>query len=68
MPIICIHDKGLNPQFIQKRLFEHHIAALYLSSGAYTGVPEDGAIRFAIFSEHSKEQIDRLLSVFSDFV
>jgi 8-amino-7-oxononanoate synthase len=68
VPIICLHREDLDLQALQLRLFEKGIAVLYTAGGSYSGVPENGAIRIAIFSTHSKEQIDRLVSGIRDFI
>lgn len=61
VPIICLDIKGANLESLQRELFDKGIAVLYVPGGAYSSVPETGAIRIAIFSNHSREQIDRLV-------
>jgi len=68
VPIICLSDKTLDLESIQKSLFERGIATLYSPFGSYSCVPEGGSIRIAIFSSHSKEQIDRLVHEADDFI
>ncbi len=59
-PILCIPaDSGLNLPAIQSGLFDQGIA-ISLVRG-YPGTPAGGALRVAIFSTHSREQIERLL-------
>jgi 8-amino-7-oxononanoate synthase len=61
VPILCLSAKGVNLEVVQKRLFEKGIAVFFVPGGSYSSVPETGAIRVAIFSSHSKEQINRLV-------
>ena len=61
VPIICLHREGIDLKQIQAELFRKNIAVLYAAGGSYSSVPKNGAIRIAIFSTHSKEQIDRLV-------
>ena len=62
VPIICLHREGIDLRQMQAELFRKDIAVLYAAGGSYSSVPENGAIRIAIFSTHSKEQIDRLVN------
>jgi len=66
--IISLHKKGVNLEALQKKLFDEGIAVKYSAEGSYTSVPEGGAIRIAIFSEHTREQIERLLEQVRRFV
>ncbi len=68
VPIICLRHQDIDIQSLQLRLFEMGIAVHYLSRGSYSSVPKGGAIRIAIFSEHSKEQIDRLVVSIKSFI
>ncbi len=61
VPIICLHQEQMDLKKIQHKLFEKGIGVLYTAGGSYSSVPECGAIRIAIFSTHTKEQIDRLV-------
>ena len=65
VPIICLsaHSSGLRLDLalIQQQLFAKGIAVLYVPGGSYTSVPKSGALRIAIFSTHSREQIDRMV-------
>lgn len=61
VPILCLHLEGVDMKAVQDRLFQKGIAVLHLGPGAYSGVPGGGAVRVAIFSTHSKDQIDRLV-------
>jgi len=61
VPIICLYRQGIDLKSLQLKLFEQDIAVLYTPGGSYSSVPEDGAIRIAIFSTHTKDQIDRLV-------
>jgi 8-amino-7-oxononanoate synthase len=61
VPIICLHLEGVDLESLQHRLFECDIAVLYTPGGSYSSVPQNGAIRIAIFSTHTKEQIERLV-------
>lgn len=72
VPIICIsthHIHGnLDCGSIQKELFERNIAVTHVPAGAYTSVPEGGALRISIFCTHSREQIDRLVHHLSQLI
>ncbi len=63
VPIICLYDKAQKVDFkaIQLELFERNIAVTHVPAGAYTSVPEGGALRISIFSTHEPEQIHRLI-------
>lgn len=59
-PIICLGAiPGLDMERIQQELIERDICIAYV--GAYNDVPEGGALRIAIFSTHTADQIDRLI-------
>lgn len=69
VPIICLHSKeGTDLRALQLELFKRGIAVLYVAGGGYSSVPESGAIRIAVFSSHTKEQIDRLVDEIKRFV
>lgn len=65
VPIICLSNTDVDLYGIQQALFEQGIVVQYIPGGSYTSVPQQGAIRIAIFSGHTKQQIDRLISVIS---
>ena len=62
VPIVCLSSKSVDLEALPGRLLARGIAVSRFYSGArsYSSVPEGGAVRIAIFSTHSKEQIDRL--------
>ena len=62
VPIICIRSDKTDLDVVQQRLFEKGIAILHSPAGSYSGVSANGQLRIAIFSSHSKEQIDRLVT------
>ena len=68
VPIICLHRGGVDVKELQAELFRKEIAVLYVAGGSYSSVPETGAIRIAIFSSHSKDQIDRLVGEIEKFI
>jgi 8-amino-7-oxononanoate synthase len=60
VPILCLESqKGISLERIKKGLNEKSIAVELVRS--YTSTPPGGALRIAIFSTHSDEQIDRLI-------
>jgi 8-amino-7-oxononanoate synthase len=66
-PILCLPGRdGINLPQIRKGLFEQNIAIELIHS--YTSTPPGGALRIAIFSTHTDEQIDRLLTAFRRWV
>lgn len=59
-PIVCLGAKpGLALARIKDGLFERGICVAHVTR--YSSTPTGGALRVAIFSEHSTEQIDRLI-------
>lgn len=62
IPIVCLSSKDVALERLQKQLFEKGIAVFYVPGGSYSSVPEAGAIRVAIFSSHTKDQIDHLVA------
>ena len=63
VPILCLHSiEGVDLEDLQARLWEKNIAVFYVAPHGYSGVPEGGAIRIAVNTEHSKQQIDRLVA------
>lgn len=68
VPIIWISGENLDLASVQKGLFTKGIVTLYIPSGSYTNVPEKGGLRIAIFSTHTKEQIDRLIFEIGNFL
>lgn len=61
VPIICLGDQRLDWQKLQQQLFHKGLATLYMAEDGYSSVPVGGALRIAIFSSHSHDQIDRLV-------
>jgi glycine C-acetyltransferase/8-amino-7-oxononanoate synthase len=63
VPIICLSSRKVDLQMLPDRLLERGIAVsrYYAGGDAYSSVPEGGAVRIAIFSSHTKGQIDRLV-------
>lgn len=61
VPIICLGCTGKDLAAIQQQLFEQNIAVQYVPGGSYTSAPKNGALRIAIFSGHSRGQIDHLV-------
>ena len=62
VPIICLAAQDLNLESLPDRLLERGTAVsrYYSGSGDYSSVPAGGAVRTAVFSTHSRDQIDRL--------
>ena len=62
VPIICLSSKDVDLETLPGRLLDRGIAIsrFYSGSASYSSVPEGGAVRIAVFSTHTKEQIDRL--------
>jgi glycine C-acetyltransferase/8-amino-7-oxononanoate synthase len=60
-PIICLGARpGLDLARVQQALFARDICVLHATS--YSSTPAGGALRIAIFSTHTAEQIDRLIA------
>jgi 8-amino-7-oxononanoate synthase len=61
VPIICLQPgKAAEMSRIQKELMNRGIAIAYTDS--YSGVGDEGALRIAVFTTHTQEMLDRLLS------
>jgi 8-amino-7-oxononanoate synthase len=61
VPIICLKGKkGGDFARLERELLGRGVAVFYVPGGSYSSVPEEGAIRIAIFATHSRDQIDRL--------
>ena len=61
VPIISLSSQDKNLAELQAQLLTQDIAVQYSPAGSYAGVPTNGAIRIAIFFDHSTTQIDRLV-------
>lgn len=62
VPIISLRCKeGLDLEALQAELFKKGMLVSYRAGGSYASVPEGGAIRIAVFSNHTRQQIDRLV-------
>lgn len=60
VPIICLRKRpGLDLAQLQAQLFERGILVAHVTD--YSSAPEGGAIRIAIFTTHTPDQIDRLI-------
>lgn len=68
VPIICLEIKGVDLKSFQEELFNKGIAVLYVPGGSYSSVPEKGALRIAVFSNHTREQIDRMIREFRELL
>ena len=68
VPIICLSQDGHDYSTISKTLMEKNIAVQYIPGGSYTGAPKNGAIRIAIFSGHTRAQIDRLVMAIDNHI
>ncbi|MBN2245899.1 MAG: aminotransferase class I/II-fold pyridoxal phosphate-dependent enzyme, partial [Candidatus Aminicenantes bacterium] len=68
VPIICLSFKKLDMQAFQAKLFAEGIAVHYMPGGSYSNLPPGGAVRIAVFSTHTKEQIDRLVSAIKHYI
>jgi 8-amino-7-oxononanoate synthase len=62
VPIICLSSGSVDLETLPRELLARGIAVSRFYPGAecYSSVPEGGAVRIAIFSTPTKEQIDRL--------
>lgn len=69
VPIICLHSKkDIDLEALQLNLLKKGIAVFYVPGKTYSSVPESGAIRIAIFSSHTKNQIGRLIKEIKRFL
>jgi 7-keto-8-aminopelargonate synthetase-like enzyme len=61
IPIICLRQhKKHNLAWLREQLFNQGIAVTHVRS--YTSTPPGGALRIAIFADHTGKQIDRLIT------
>ena len=61
VPIICLKGtKGCDFARLESELLERGVAVYYVPGGSYSSVPREGAIRIAVFANHTRDQIDRL--------
>ena len=58
----------MNLKKLEQELFKRGIAVIYIPDGFYTGVPKAGCIRLSIFSNHTREQVDRLMLEINDLI
>ncbi|MCE1255608.1 MAG: pyridoxal phosphate-dependent aminotransferase family protein, partial [Anaerolineae bacterium] len=66
-PIICIKsERDLNLDNLQSALFKRGIATTLVRS--YPSTPPGGALRIAVFSNHSMEQLQRLINNIKELV
>ena len=61
VPIICLSSADKDLSTLQQQLFEQGIVVHHVPGGSYTSAPKNGALRIAIFSGHTQNQIDRLV-------
>ena len=60
VPIICLRARdGIDLGRLKEGLFERDICAAHVRS--YSSTPAGGALRIAVFANHTVEQIDRLI-------
>lgn len=55
-----------NMRCIHEALKAQHIMVPYV--GAYSGIPDAGVLRFAVFADHTPEQIDHLIAVLREIL
>ena len=67
VPILCLEGRpGISLEHIKKDLFDQDIAIELVRS--YTSTPPGGALRIAIFSTHTPEQIERLIAAIGNSI
>ena len=67
VPIICLETGNAGEmEHIQRGLMERGIVIAFTRE--YAGVGKNGALRIAVFSEHTREMLDRLLAELSALV
>jgi glycine C-acetyltransferase/8-amino-7-oxononanoate synthase len=67
VPIVSVQD-AVDLDRIRNGLYERDIVVKVAAASSYSDAPVVPAMRLAIFSEHTPEQIDRLLSSIRDFL
>jgi len=69
VPIISLKPRGnLDLKRTQEKLKEKGIIVKYVPPRGYSDAPGVGTIRIAVFSEHSREQLDRLVEALRHLV
>lgn len=64
VPIVAIHSlPKVDLGRVQKRLEEEGIMVKYVPPQGYSDVPASGALRIAVFSQHTQDQLDRLVEL-----
>lgn len=67
VPIVAIHSiPNVDLALVQRRLEEEGIMVKYVPPRGYSDAPASGALRIAIFAQHTPEQLDRLVKALSE--
>lgn len=62
VPIVALHSlPHVDLGRVQKRLEEEGIMVKYVPPRGYSDAPASGTLRIAVFSEHTQDQLDRLV-------
>lgn len=62
VPIVAVPPLGgMDLAKVQRKLKEQGILVKYVPPGGYSDAPPQGALRIAVSSEHTSDQLDRLL-------
>lgn len=67
VPIVTLRDKGPDYEAIGTALAERDIMVKPMAPGGYSDAPKDRpSMRIAVFSEHTPQQIDRLIAALAE--
>ncbi|QEW18517.1 8-amino-7-oxononanoate synthase/2-amino-3-ketobutyrate coenzyme A ligase [Marinibacterium anthonyi] len=67
VPIVTLKDKGPDYEAIGAALAKRDIMVKAMAPGGYSDAPQDRAsMRIAVFSEHTTDQIDRLIAAMAE--
>ena len=62
VPIVSVRPlPGLDLRLVQKQLQEQGVMVKYVPPRGYSDAPSVETLRIAVFSEHTPEQLDRLV-------
>ena len=61
VPIVCVQAASVDLRSVQQQLNKKDIIVAYVAPRGYSDAPDVETLRIAVFSTHTREQLDRLL-------
>ncbi len=69
VPIFCLSSRpDIDYKKLHAQLVNEGYLGYYVPPDHYTGAPPNGGIRFAVFANHSQEQLNRLAELLKRFI